>query len=83
MATVTNPVNVFVPVAEDIVRFPLAPLPTEVVPVTVKSNPAAVNVVPFNMERLPPIMVETPMEVLVVPLVTTSLKVVLVLPPIV
>ena len=52
--TVTNPVNVFVPVVEDINIVPLVPAPTVVVPVTVKLNPAAVNVVPLPILKFPP-----------------------------
>src|SRR4030042_5644543 len=50
---VTRPVKVFVPVAEDMVRLPLVPPPTVVVPVTVKAKPAAVKVVPSPILRLP------------------------------
>ena len=82
-ATVTNPVNIFVPVDEDITKLPLAPPPTVVVPVTVKSNAPAVNVVPLPIDKLPPIMVAIPVLVLVLPLVLTLLNVVLEDPPIV
>jgi len=34
---VTKPVNIFVPVALDIIKLPLAPPPTVVVPVTVNA----------------------------------------------
>ena len=37
---VTKPVKIFVPVAEEIVRLPLAPAPTAVVPVTVAQSPS-------------------------------------------
>ena len=50
---VTRPVKVFAPVAEDIVKLPLVPLPTVVVPVTVNAKAAAVNVVPSPTVRLP------------------------------
>jgi len=51
--TVTLPLKAFVPVAEDILKVPLAPPPTVVVPDTVNAKPAAVKVVPSPIERLP------------------------------
>lgn len=53
---VTNPENDLLPVADEKVRFPLVPLPTDVDPVTAKSNPPIVNVVPFAMESVTPIV---------------------------
>ena len=35
VATVTSPVNIFVPVAEEIIKLPFVPPPTVVVPVMV------------------------------------------------
>ena len=51
--TVTNPVNNFVPVADEMVKVPLVPPPMVVVPLTVRANPATVKVVPFPIIRLP------------------------------
>ena len=50
--TVTKPVKIFVPVAEEMVNPPLAPPPTLVVPDTVKAF-ATVKVRPSPMLRLP------------------------------
>ena len=82
-ATVTRPTKVLVPVAEVIVRLPLVPPPTVVVPVTVKLKPATVNVVPSPTESAPPTVVAIPVVVFVLPLVLRLLKVVLAVPPIV
>lgn len=68
---VTIPVNVFVPVAEVIDNVPLVPPPTVVVPVTVKAKAPAVNVVPFAITRLLPIVVPTPRETEADPLSVT------------
>ena len=67
-ATVTRPVKVLAPVAEEMVKFPLAPLPTVVVPVTVRAKPAAVKVVPSPTARLPPMERVATVVVDVVPL---------------
>lgn len=67
-AIVTRPVKILVPVAEVIVRFPLVPPPTVVVPVTVNANAAAVKIVPFPTERLPVMPRPTTVVVDTVPL---------------
>ena len=67
-AVVTEPVNSLAPVAELITRLPLVPPPTVVVPVTVKANPAVVNVVPLPIERLPPTVKSAPVVAVAVPL---------------
>ena len=64
----TSPVNVLVPVAEDITRLPVAPPPTVVVPVTVSVKPAAVKVVPSPIIKLPVIPKPTAVVVAAVPL---------------
>jgi len=51
--TITLPLKAFNPVAEDMVKVPLVPAPTVVVPVTVRAKPAAVKVVPSPIERMP------------------------------
>ena len=66
--TVTLPLKAFKPVAEDMVKVPLVPAPTVVVPVTVNAKPAAVNVVPFPIERLPLMVKPTTVVVVAVPL---------------
>jgi hypothetical protein len=65
---VTGPVNILVPVAEVMFSAPLAPPPTLVVPVTVKANPAALNVVPSPIFKLPPIVKPATVVVVAVPL---------------
>ena len=53
---VTSPVKVFVPVADEMAKIPLAPAPTVVVPETVNANASAVKVVPLPTLRFPPIV---------------------------
>ena len=60
---VTSPVSIFVPVADEIVSVPLI----EVVPLTVRANPAAVKVVPVPMVRAP-MVIPTTVVVVAVPL---------------
>ncbi len=67
-STKTSPLKALVPVAEDMVRMPLVPPPTVVVPVTVKAKPAAVKVVPFPTVRLPLMVSPTTVVVATVPL---------------
>ncbi len=52
MLIMTSPVKVLAPAAEEIVRLPLIPPPTVVVPLTVSAKPEFVNVVPLPMLRL-------------------------------
>ena len=66
--TVTSPLKAFVPVAEDMVRIPLVPPPTVVLPVTVKAKAPAVKVVPPPTTRFPPIANPTTVVVVAVPL---------------
>jgi hypothetical protein len=54
LAIVTRPANVFVPVDDEITKFPVAPPPTVVVPVMPRLKPAAVNTVPSPIDKLPP-----------------------------
>ena len=56
-AIVTSPVKVLAPVALLMTKLPVDPPPTVVVPVTVRSKPAAVKVVPSAMESAPPMVV--------------------------
>ena len=56
------------PVADEIVRVPLAPPPTVVAPETVRAKPAALKVVPFPMLRLPPTVKPTTVVAETVPL---------------
>ena len=65
---VTKPVKSFAPLAEDMVKLPLVPAPTVVVPVTVNANPAAVKVVPSPIARFPVIVNPTTVVVNTVPL---------------
>ena len=65
---VTKPVNILVPVAEDMVKLPLVPPPTVVVPVTVNAKAAAVKIVPSPMTRLPLIVKPTTVVTVAVPL---------------
>ena len=65
---VTKPVNILVPVAEDMFKVPVVPPPTVVVPVTVKAKAPAVKAVPFPMVRLPLMPKPTAVAVLAVPL---------------
>ena len=74
--TVTMPVKVLVPVAEEMAKVPVVPPPITVVPVTVRLYPAAVKVVPSPTMRLPPMASAATVVTLAVPL---KLK----LPPIV
>ena len=60
---VTSPVKNCVPVANEIVSVPLI----EVVPLTVRANPAAVKVVPVPMVRAP-MVIPTTVVVAAVPL---------------
>ena len=57
---VTNPVKIFVSVAEEKARMPLDPPPTVVVPVTVKLTAPFVNAVPLPTLRLPPTVSPVP-----------------------
>ena len=66
--TVTSPLKALVPVAEDIVRIPLVPPPTVVVPVTVKAKAPAVKVVPSPTTRSPPIARAVAVDAVAVPL---------------
>ena len=68
VAIVNAPVKVFVPVADEIARMPLAPAPTVVVPLTVNVKPAAVKVVAFPTARLPLIVNPATVVVVAVPL---------------
>ena len=74
MATVTKPVNILVPVVEEKIREPLAPLPTVVVPTTVKlSAPSpTVKVLPSRIERLP-LIVKLVLVVAIVPVLGLSI----------
>ncbi len=68
LLTVRSLLKAFVPVAEDMVKIPLVPPPTVVVPVTVKAKPAAVKVVPSPTERFPLMVKPTTVVVDTVPL---------------
>ena len=68
LAIVTKPVNILAPVAEEIVRPPLDPPPTAVVPVIVVAYPAIVNVVPLPMTRLPETESPAPVVAVALPL---------------
>ena len=54
---VTRPLKVFVPVADEIIRFVAVPPPTVVVPVTEKLKPPRASVVPLPSDTLPPTVV--------------------------
>ena len=56
VSIVTRPVKVLVPVEEVIFKTPLAPCPTVVVPVTVRSKAPTLKVVPSSTNKFPPIM---------------------------
>lgn len=71
-AVVMAPTKILVPVAELITRLPLVPPPTVVVPLTVRSKPAAVKVVPSPIAKLPPIFKLTAVVVLAVPVSVRS-----------
>ena len=65
---VTAPVNVFVPVALVMLKVPLVPAPTVVVPVTVKANaPATLKVVASPTKRLLPTTLAAPSVQVFVP----------------
>src|SRR6266700_2130729 len=68
VATVTRPVKILAPVADEMVRVPLVPPPTVVVPVTVRAKPPAVKVVPSPTLRLPLIVRPTTVVTETVPL---------------
>ncbi len=84
---VTDPVNVLAPVAEDIVKLPLVPTPTVVVPVTVNAKPAMVKEVPSPTTRFPPMVkaaavfaVAVPLRVKLPSIVVTLVKVLALVP---
>jgi hypothetical protein len=77
---VTKPVKILVPVAEEMVKLPVVPAPTVVVPDTVKAKPAAVKVVPSPIERLPPIVRFAALVAVAVPLNVKFLVTVVIVP---
>ena len=75
-AVVTKPVNVFVPVDDVMVKLPVAPPPTVVVPVTLKLKAPTDKSAPLLIAIVPTTVVLAPRVLVPAPAIITLLKVV-------